>query len=241
MVRGDCGDLLNEDQITPDLIKIRIMMSKITSLKGAFKGVVMYATQEHKHYEIVLSNGVRTDTPEHTIADFHMQASQNQHIQKNCMHIILSHHPDDGRKIAGKEPELLTDYLDGLKRQGIDFKETQYIIYKHNDKGHEHYHMVANMVNNEARRFNDSHIGYKAKYTSKEITKQYGLTPAVNKLMQKMVMEQSYNIGQAIKLLQNPAITMAQEIIKPFVKAITSALDEETELKKGRGMGGFGR
>jgi hypothetical protein len=169
-----------------------------------------------------------------------MQASQNPNIQKNCMHIILSHHPDDGRKIAGREPELLTDYLNGLKRKGIDFSETQYIIYKHNDKGHEHYHMVANMVNNEARRFNDSHIGYKAKYTSKEITKQYGLTPAVNKLMQKMVMEQSYNIAQAIRLIQNPEITMAPEIIEPFAEEMTDGPgDDEEELKQDRGMGGF--
>lgn len=187
------------------------MMSKITPLKGAFRGVVKYATQTHKQHEVILSNGVRNSNPSDTIKDFQMQASLNERIRKNCIHIIVSHSPDDSQKIAGKEEAIWKDYLQNLKARGIDFADTQYIIYRHNDKGHIHYHMVANMVNNEGHRFKDSHIGYKAKYASKELTKQYQLTPAVNKQLQQLVKEQSYNIGLAIKKAAIKTIGLTDE------------------------------
>lgn len=179
------------------------MVSKVTSLKGAFSGVVLYATQEHKEYEVMRAAGVRKRDPKETIEDFKRQASFNPRIAKNCLHVILSHHPGDGLKIAGMEREILKDYLQNLKGRGIDFDETQYIIYKHNDKGHAHYHLVANMVNDKGQRFNDSHIGYKMKYTSKEITKKYGLTPAVRKELQEIVRQQDYAIGRAIAMMKN--------------------------------------
>lgn len=179
------------------------MISKITSLKSGFRGVVMFATKEHKEYEVMMAEGVRAHDPKLTIEDFKIQASFNTRIAKNCLHVILSHHPDDGLKIAGREREILKDYLNVLKGRGIDFHETQFIIYKHNDKGYAHYHIVANMVNDKVKRFNDSHIGYKMKYTSKEITKKYGLTPAVRKELQEIVRQQDYAIDRAIAIMNN--------------------------------------
>ena len=216
----------------------------------------MYATQEHKHYEVMKAEGVRTHDPKLTIEDFKIQASLNPGIEKNCLHIILSHHPQDGEKIRGREQEILEDYLKKLKTRGIDFDQTQYIIYKHNDKGHEHYHLVANMVDNKGKRFNDSHIGYKMKYTSKEITQTYKLTPAVKMELQKLVQDQNYAIGRAIELMKNLSLGKsmmdAAEILhnpvkgitQQIVKGITDAIEPEDDgYSRGmsRGRGGMSR
>ena len=232
------------------------MVSKATGLKGAFGGVVMYATQEHKHAQVIKAEGVRMGNPLHTIEDFKIQASLNPRIEKNCLHIILSHHPQDGEKIRGKDREILNEYLKRLKTRGIDFDQTQYIIYKHNDKGHEHYHLVANMVDNKGKRFNDSHIGYKMKYTSKEITQAFKLTPAVKMELQKLVQDQNYAIGRAIELMKNPSlgksIMDAAEILhnpikgisQQIVKGIADAINpEEDDYSRGmsRGRGGMSR
>lgn len=221
------------------------MVSKATGLKGAFGGVVMYATQEHKHTQIMMAEGVRTHDPKLTIEDFKIQASLNPGIEKNCLHVILSHHPQDGERIRGREHEILENYLTRLKTRGIDFDETQYIIYKHNDKGHEHYHLVANMVNNKGKRFNDSHIGYKMKYTSKEITQAYQLTPAVRRELQQIVREQNYAIGRAIELVKNPSlaksIIAAAATLHNPVNGITQQIIKGIEPghDNDRGMGGM--
>ena len=182
------------------------MISKVRSLQAGFRVVVMFATQDNKEFVVMKAEGVRMWNPQHTIQDFKIQASFNKGIEKNCLHVILSHHPEDGDKILGREHEILENYLEILKTHGIDFDETQYIIYKHNDKRHAHYHLLANMVNNNGKRFNDSHIGYKMKYTSKEITKKYGLTPAVRKELQEIVRQQDSAIGRAIELMNNPSL-----------------------------------
>lgn len=163
------------------------MISKVYQITKGFKMIIMYATQSHKKYEVIKAEGVRTHDPKLTIEDFKIQASFNPRVEKNCLQVILSHHPQDGEKIRGREKDILENYLQNLKGWGIDLDQTQYIIYKHNYNGYEYYHLVANMVNNRGKRFNDSHIGYKMKYTSEEITKKYGLTRTVRKELQEIV------------------------------------------------------
>ncbi|HAO08585.1 MAG TPA: hypothetical protein DCQ50_16765 [Chryseobacterium sp.] len=155
------------------------MISKILRTAGNFKAVVEYATAKNKKFEVMLSNGVREYSAGKTIADFRTQAEMNKRIKRCVFHTVISHYPGDTKKIEGKETEILSAYLKKLKEKGFDFWITQFIIYKHNDKNHHHYHCVANYVNNDFKRLIDSNIGIKAKVASKELTKEFGLTPAI--------------------------------------------------------------
>ena len=116
------------------------------------------------------------------VQDFELQASMNPRIRQAVFHCSLSHHPDDSFRIYGKESDILLSWLAGMKqKKGIDFAKTQFAIIKHKDRAHVHYHLVANMVGNDGKRFNIDYIGLKAKDISKEITRQYELTPAISK------------------------------------------------------------
>ena len=115
------------------------------------------------------------------VQDFELQASMNPRIKQAVFHCSLSHHPDDTFRIAGKESDILISWLNGMKqKKGIDFAKTQFAIIKHKDRAHVHYHLVANMVGNDGKRFNIDYIGLKAKDISKEVTRQFELTPAIN-------------------------------------------------------------
>lgn len=157
------------------------MISKILKARSNFQGTILYATQSNKNHEVVISNGVRDYDPQKTIMDFNRQAALNNNIKKMSFHMALSHHPNDTTKIQNKEKEILEAYLDKLKTKGFDLSQTQYIVYKHNDRPHTHYHLLANYVCNDGQRLVDSNIGLKAKYASKELTKELNLTPAIKK------------------------------------------------------------
>ena len=156
------------------------MVSK-TNTSASFRSTVSYLTGRKKEHELVLSYGVRADRTG-MVQDFELQASMNPRIKQAVFHCSLSHHPDDSFRIYGKESDILLSWLDGMKqKKGVDFAKTQFAIIKHKDRAHVHYHLVANMVGNDGKRFNIDYIGLKAKDISKEITRQYELTPAISK------------------------------------------------------------
>ena len=176
------------------------MVSKILKSRAGFASIVLYATQASKNHQVLLSNGVCDYDHNTTIKDFYRQAALNKNIKKNAFHMVLSHHPEDSNKIINREADILSTYLAKLKTKGIDFEQTQYIIYRHNDKEHIHYHLLANYVTNEGKRLSDGNIGIKAKIISKEVTKEYNLTPAIKKGQER---EQFQDINKEINQYGN--------------------------------------
>jgi hypothetical protein len=163
------------------------MISKILKARSNFKSIVEYAVKENKNHQVILSNGVRDYDTKKTIADFTLQASNNKNIRKMAFHMVLSHSPKDTEKIKGKEKDILENYLAKLKDGQIDFSNTQYIVYKHADKEHVHYHLLANYVTNDFKRLNDSNIGLKAKAASKALTLELNLTPAIKEKVKQHI------------------------------------------------------
>ena len=180
------------------------MISKIFKSSGSFKSVLDYVTQKGKYHEVVLSNGVRDYSKESVLQDFLFQARMNPRIRRNVLHMTLSHHPDDTDKIKDCEINILKAYFEQLKQKGIDFYKTQFIVCRHNDQPHPHYHIVANYVSDDFTRFTDSLIGIRSKAVCKAVTRQFGLTTAnlqERKAMQEKKENQSKN-RQKITLLQ---------------------------------------
>jgi len=155
-------------------------------------------------YEVLLANGVSEDK-QAMIRHFELQATLNKRCKVPALHILLSHHPDDTKKIKGNEMQIIDDWIHELKvKKGIDLYSTQFAIIGHHDRDHMHYHIVANMVTNSGKRLNIDYIGLKMKDISKEITKRYQLTPAVERKYQAAVIENSYQIKRGInQVIQN--------------------------------------
>jgi phage anti-repressor protein len=168
------------------------MVSK-TNTSGGFASAADYLTLDKKAHEIMKSEGVRAYDKKLMIHDFEDQSRMNPRIRQNVLHVSLSHHPDDRTKIAGKENEIIDLWLSGMKKKGIDFEKTQFAIIKHNDRAHPHYHLIANMVDNNGKRFNIDYIGLKAKDVSKQVTRAYGLTIASLKERELAVVKQREN------------------------------------------------
>lgn len=125
--------------------------------------------------EVLATEGVRGYNYKLMAEDFIDQAAQRPTKKQACFHAILSFHPhekpEDSMIVA-----IAKEYL-----QEIGITNTQFAITKHTDKAHLHVHLIANMVNNDARSIKDNHIGLRGKKAAQRLTLKHGLIVAERK------------------------------------------------------------
>ena len=174
------------------------MISKINTSTSIAK-TLGYCMNKPDRFEVIKAHGVWGD--KHAmIKQMELQTLLNPRVKKTVLHILLSHHPDDTQKIRGREIEILNSWFSEMRRQkNFDLKMTQYVVVKHIDRNHLHYHVLANMVSNSGRRLNIDYLGLKGKEVSKEVTKKFGLTPAVKRKYQSHVIAHGYQVTKGIE------------------------------------------
>lgn len=151
------------------------MISKIIPPGKSFQGLCRYLYQNRSSAEVILSAGVRNYDHSKMATDFAVQAAQNPRLKSPVLHIILSWPPDE--KI---DQELMSNIAkDYLERMNI--VDTQFAVIKHNDRDHQHVHLVVNRVDNNGRTIKDNYIGLKGKKVAQQLTLQYGLKVAAKK------------------------------------------------------------
>lgn len=113
------------------------------------------------------------------VNDFKMQASLNPNLRKNVQHTILSFAKTDSVSVE-KMVSISADYI---KRAGLS--NTQYIAIRHEDREHEHVHIVANRVDNTGKTISDQFIKMRDIERAQVLAIQYGLTPTLSRKRKK--------------------------------------------------------
>lgn len=208
------------------------MISKTNTTKN-FGRTIGYLMNKKERYDVLIAHGV-SEEKKPMIRHFELQATLNKRCKVPALHMVLSHHPDDSRKIKGQEKEIVEAWIEELKvKKNIDLYSTQFAVVTHKDRDHQHYHFVINLVTNSGRRLNIDYVGLKAKDVSKTITKRYGLTPAVKPEYRKAVIENDYQIKKGI----NQVVSKYQEAIDDRKRGDVFEVDKLLGHKRGRVRG----
>lgn len=100
-------------------------------------------------------------------------AELNTRTTVNAVHISLNFAPGETIDNARLQ-EITKEYM-----QGIGFGNQPYLVYKHNDAGHPHLHIVTTNIELDGKRIPLHNIGkLKSEPARKAIEKKYGLIPA---------------------------------------------------------------
>lgn len=148
-----------------------------TSIGRSFKGCCGYNLEkvERGKGEILMSQGVREYDARSLVADFMRQASLNPDLSRSVWHTAISFSPQDEARL-GTQPELMkavaSDYLKGM---GLD--QTQYVVIRHRDTDHSHFHIVANRVTDTGQTVSDSHNYSRSETLLRQIEQKHSLTP----------------------------------------------------------------
>lgn len=107
------------------------------------------------------------------LAGFERLNSLNERATTKTLHVSLNFDPSE--KLAeNKLLQIASDYMNK-----IGFGEQPYLVYKHEDAGHPHIHIVSTTIKADGSRINTHNIGRnQSEKARKEIEQTYGLIKA---------------------------------------------------------------
>src|ERR1035437_6592943 len=144
------------------------MVGKQISGKG-FGGCIRYLLERDKALLLEV-HGVRMQSIQAMVQDFHIQRGMNPNLAKAVGHLVLSWSREDKPLLtSGIMAERAREYL-----KMMNIENTQYIIVQHTDREHPHVHIVYNRVNNNGKTISDSNNYKRNIKACKEITLKYG-------------------------------------------------------------------
>jgi len=158
-----------------------------TSIGTSFGGCVRYQFEGHKHSqeqkqaEVLEAVGVRMSSASSMTADFNRGRLLNPDLGRAVWHTSVSFNPDDVAKLTNEKMlAVAQDYVQGM---GLD--QTQYVIIRHHDQPHPHFHLIANRVDNQGQTISDSHNYARSQALLKELSIRHELTPVAERRAHK--------------------------------------------------------
>lgn len=153
------------------------MIAKIINKGSGFKGCLSYL-MEKEGAEVLEARGVRAEKPGLAAKDFRVVSKQNEAVKKPVMHMSVSFSKNDRDKISD---DIMRD-IAGKIIEEMGFGDSQYIVVKHTDQPHPHFHIVANRVSLSGKTVSDKKDYKRLHAIAKAIEQQYPfLTPAIKK------------------------------------------------------------
>jgi len=150
-----------------------------------FKGLLEYLLEKEQSYCLgsnieLEENKVLIVPIEQYLIDryskeFNEVAAQKPSLDRPVYHVSLSL-PKNKEHLSDRQWEEIAKRY--LKERG--FENCQYVLVRHNDRDHEHLHIVTSRVSLEGQLVRDSWDYYKSQNTIREIEKDYGLQQIPN-------------------------------------------------------------
>ena len=151
------------------------MIAKIVQGRG-FRGVVNYILDKNKA-SLIYAEGVRLKDRASVVQSFVAQSKLKPKISKPVAHISLDFSVPDKDRLNNKlMVGIAHEYM--LK---MGYKNTQYIVVRHNDTEHPHLHLVINRIDNDGNRISDKKEKLRNTKVCMELTQKHGLYIASGK------------------------------------------------------------
>jgi hypothetical protein len=100
-------------------------------------------------------------------------AKENSRSSRPVLHLSISFSEDE--KLSPKKVEEVLHQV--IKEYGATAENNQYVIVKHNDASHEHYHILLNKVGFDGKNIDTSYIQNKSHAIADKIEKEQSLVP----------------------------------------------------------------
>ena len=158
------------------------MIAKISHGSSLY-GVLSYnqLKVDELHADVLFGNRIiepQGDNPytiEHLSRSFEDYLTANRKTEKPILHISLNPDPKD----CVSEEQFIKLAEEYMRRMG--FGDQPYIVYRHNDIGREHLHVVSVRVDETGRAISDSYEHERSMAVCRELEQQFSLTPATKK------------------------------------------------------------
>ena len=142
------------------------MIAKLSKGRG-FRGALEYDLNKEKGE--ILSTNMAGKTPRALAAEFGEIRKLRPNLGKAVVHVSLS--AALGEKLTNEQWQAIGEkYV-----RGMGFKNSQYVITRHNDTEHQHIHIIANRVTMAGGVVSDGKDYARQEKLMREIEREYGL------------------------------------------------------------------
>ena len=140
-------------------------------VKGrSFRGLLNYLHE--KEQARLIGGNMAGKTPRALAAEFRVARERNPRLQKAVYHASLAL-PKGEVLEDDRWCDIADDYI-----AGMGFEESQYAVYRHSDRDHDHIHIVASRIRIlDGTTVTDSWDYPRSEKVIRELEKQYQLTP----------------------------------------------------------------
>jgi hypothetical protein len=141
----------------------------------SFGGCVRYVMNES--CEVLAAEGVDANDAATITCDFAIQRSGRPEIKQPVGHIAVSFSPEDSARMTSDFMlKLAHEYM---AEMGI--RNTQYIVVRHHNTDHDHFHIVYNRIDNDLKLISVNNDYRRNIATCKKLKDRYGLTYGTGK------------------------------------------------------------
>lgn len=143
-------------------------------IKGkSFRGVLNYLHE--KEGSRIIGGNMAGDTPRVMAAEFAVSRQLNPRLEKAVYHASLSLPHEEHLN------DETWNYLCGEYLEGMEFTGSQYVVYRHSDKHHDHVHIVASRIRiTDGTTVNDSWDYVRSENLIRALENKYQLTPTIS-------------------------------------------------------------
>lgn len=180
-----------------------------------------YAGEEKtKQPEIIEKNNIYSDNYKDIGREMTEIAKGNSKVKKPVMHYSISFDEKD------KTPEKvrIEAVKSTMRDMGIKDDNHQYIIVKHNDKAHPHYHVIVNRVGLDGKVLSDSHTKNRLEVAMDKAEKQLNID---NSLAKSRRFVYSHSNEKGYEKVLKP-VRVKKDIIKEPKDKVKSLSDKKT-------------
>lgn len=180
-------------------------------VKGkSFRGVLNYLHE--KEGSRIIGGNMVGETPRIMSAEFAVSRQLNPRLAKAVYHSSLSlpktEHLNDDQWSA-----IAEDYLSGM-----EFNDSQCVVYRHSDKDHDHVHIVASRIRiTDGTTVNDSWDYVRSEKLIRELEHKYELTPTISS-SQKQQRGQTWG---ELRLLERTGTSSVKTKLQQIIDAET--------------------
>ena len=117
---------------------------------------------------------MRTDTVGHLIKDFELGSKLHPELGQAILHISLSFNPSDAAQMTDQKMRQVAEEY--MVEMGI--KGTQYLLVRHQDRPHQHLHIMANRVADDGHTIKDGNNYWASEQAIGKLMVKHELSPA---------------------------------------------------------------
>jgi hypothetical protein len=164
------------------------------TLGNGFSGALQYIhktgkeLKENKRSEVIERNNLIGSNPKLLAYQMREQANRSGYSKKPVLHLSFNFATADNLT-RQKEVECVKA---SMKHLGISEENHQYVIVKHNDSNHSHYHAIINKVSNKNKIIDTNWIKNKCVVTADKIEQDFKLSRTANRTIVFAENEQGY-------------------------------------------------